>query len=476
MTSISVRHSNFKWLLNHKLAIVLAISLLVRLVIFFAVPSVFRFEQTGAVHGSDAYDNYAQNLLQTGIYGRYTGTPDALIPPLYSIVLAGVYGLIGRGGLQVALFHTLLDCLSIVCLYHIGKRLLPHGEMVGTLAGLMYGLYPYLVFQNLTLIDTPLFILLLYAFILVTIMLRERKTLDRGTWGLAALSGLLLGLGMLCRPILPPLAVLIAVWFLCRLSLKQTILRLLPVALISAAVLGMWIIRNYGIYHAFVPMTTTSGANFYQGNNPNTIPYFLAGYDVQWTAPDPGQIKATDPQSREADAERFALATQFLKDNKDTIPQLLWVKFLVYWSIDIAPRKNPVNGTVPRLDYQGNAIPETDAQGQLELGQLPPGDPVGEYSGTLFDKVGRPIHMIYWGGLLLLGLVGIGLTWRQWRDISLLWFVQISMMVMYIIFHPSTRYRVPTDPLMFLFSAFTLIWLWERLRQRFTGSALPSTD
>src|ERR1051325_11005624 len=97
---------------KHKLAVVLVITVMARLAIFLAVPSVFRFEQTGAVHGSDAYDNYAQNLLQTGVYGRYSGTPDALIPPLYSFALAGVYGLIGRGGLQVGLFHTLLDCLS----------------------------------------------------------------------------------------------------------------------------------------------------------------------------------------------------------------------------------------------------------------------------------------------------------------------------------------------------------------------------
>jgi hypothetical protein len=276
----------------------------------------------------------------------------------------------------------------------------------------------------------------------------------------------LLGLGMLCRPILPPLALLMALWFLFRLNLKQTTLRLLPVALVASAILGVWIIRNYGIYHAFVPMTTTSGANFWQGNSRYTIPYFLAGYDVQWTAPDPSEIKSTDPQSREADAERFALALQFLKDNPDKIPQLLWVKFLVYWSVDIAPRKNPGDGQLPRVDYQGNAITGTDAQGNLTLGQLPPGDPVGVYSDSLFDQIGRPVHIVYWGGLLLLGIVGIVLTWGQWREVSLLWFVQISMTLMYILFHPSTRYRVPTDPLLFLFSAYTLIWLWQRFNMR----------
>src|SRR4051812_36396651 len=88
-------------LVQHKLLVVLLICVAARLVVFFAVPSVFRFEQTGAVHGSDAYDTYAQNLLRTGVYGRTNGVPDAVLAPLYSYVLAGIYATLGRSGLAV---------------------------------------------------------------------------------------------------------------------------------------------------------------------------------------------------------------------------------------------------------------------------------------------------------------------------------------------------------------------------------------
>jgi 4-amino-4-deoxy-L-arabinose transferase-like glycosyltransferase len=105
-----------------------------------------------------------------------------------------VYTLIGRGGVQVGLFHTALDLLSITLLYHIGRRLFtPDGEWIGTLAGVCYALYPYLVFQNLTLIDTPLFMVILFAFLLVMISLRERPTYDRATFGYALLGGVILG-------------------------------------------------------------------------------------------------------------------------------------------------------------------------------------------------------------------------------------------------------------------------------------------
>jgi 4-amino-4-deoxy-L-arabinose transferase-like glycosyltransferase len=381
-----------------------------------------------------------------------------MIPPLYSAALWLVYSLFGRGYWQVGLFNTLLDAASIVMLYHIARRLMPRGEWVGVLAGVMYALYPYLVFQNLTVIDTPLFIFFLHAFVLLMILLRERPALDKRTWLIAALGGVVLGFSLLARPVLPFVAMSVAFWFLFRLSIKQTVLRLLPVALVGALVLLPWIIRNYGVFDGFVPLTTTSGSNFWQGNSPYVIPYLRAGYDVQWTSPDP---PSEDLNPREADARRFALALQFLRENPQLIPELVWVKFLTHWSIDITPRLNPGEGDAPRPDYQGDAQIGTDAGGNLTL-DVPPGDPVALYNSGTFG-IAREIHRWYFGALLLLALVGIALTVRQWREVSLLWFVQISMTITYIVFHPSTRYRVPSDPLLFLFSAYTLVWLWERV-------------
>lgn len=442
---------------QHKLALVLLLAIAVRLAIFFAFPKVFDFVQTGAVQGSEAYDTYARNLLATGVYGRTPGQPDAAIPPLYSYALAAVYGVFGRGALQVALFHTLLDALSITMLYHIGKRLMPNGEWVGALAGLFYALYPYLIFQNLTLIDTPFFMLLLHAFVLLMLLLRERLALDRGTWLLAVMGGLVLGLSMLTRSILPPLAILVALWFLFRLSFWQTVARLLPVAGIGLLVMVPWIVRNFSVYNQFVPTALNFGDNFYQGNSEYTIPYFRAGYDVQWVPPK--ELHAANPSSPEASSERVGWALDYLRAHPEQIPDLLWVKFLVHWSIDVAPRLNPTEGKVPPLNYDGSMVQE-GSNGDINLSGLPPGDPVAQYSLPLFDQIGRTIHIFYWGGLLLLGIVGIVLTRREWRNVSLLWFVQISMTFIYLFFHPSTRYRVPSDPLLFLFSAYTMVWLW----------------
>ncbi len=457
-------HPILNWLNAHRLFALLFVAAVLRLAVLVAFPSVFAFEETGAIHGSEAYDTYARNLIETGVYGRTPGVADAAIPPLYSYALAGVYSIFGRGHWQSGLFHILLDVLSIAMLFEIGKRLFPTSEWVGWIAGLCYAAYPYLIFQNLTLIDTPFFIFLLHAFVLLMVLLWEREQLDRGTWILASLGGLVFGLSVLARPITPPLAVLVAVWFLFRRGFLQTVVRLLPVAALGTLVVLTWIYRNYTVFDQFVPMTTTSGANFWQGNSQYTIPYFRAGYDVQWSSPEE-QAGISDPLSPEADAERVQLALTFMRENPELLPELYWVKFLIHWSIDIAPRYNPVTGEAPRLDYAGYPDIEANEDGSLAMSGLPENDPVDAYSAPLFDQIGRLVHRFYFGPLFLLALVGVILTLSKWRDVSLLWFVQISMTAVYMFFHPSTRYRVPTDPMLFLFSAFAIVWIAGRLQR-----------
>jgi len=50
-----------------------------------------------------------------------------------------------------------------------------------------------------------------------------------------------------------------------------------------------------------------------------------------------------------------------------------------------------------------------------------------------------------------------------------LWFVQLAMTIVYLTFHPATRYRAPTDPLLFVFSAYTVVALWLWYHQRRHG-------
>jgi 4-amino-4-deoxy-L-arabinose transferase-like glycosyltransferase len=458
-----------KHLWHHKLAWIVVLAIVVRLAFLVAFSATLDFSREGnTIHGSEAYDAYAQNLLQSGVYGRVVGVPDAAIPPVYSYALAIVYGIFGRGFIQVGVFHILLDVLSITLLYDTCRRLFVRrrqhdqnstfSEAVGALACLFTALYPYLIFQNLTLIDTPFWMFCLHLFVWLVVLLRNQTTLNRQTWLIAIAAGVVLGIATLTRPITPPLAILVAVWFLWRLSFWQSVARLLPVALMSVLILSLWIARNYGVYQAFVPMTTTSGANFWQGNSEWTIPVFEAGYDVQWTAP----VGVTrEMGERESDAKRFALAFQFLgetwRENPATFARLWWTKFWVHWNPQITPLYNPLPNEKWQLVDERLVIVTADSSitGVTTAN-------VSYSSGGLLDTLGRPIHLLYFGTLLLLAIISVTLAWRDWRDVSLLWFVQISMTLMYVVFHPSTRYRSPSDPLLFVMSAITLATLVMR--------------
>ena len=74
---------------KHKLMTVVLIAIIARAGVLVAFPQHFAFsEPDGVIHGSAAYDEYALNLLETGVYGREAGLPDVGLPPLYSYLLA----------------------------------------------------------------------------------------------------------------------------------------------------------------------------------------------------------------------------------------------------------------------------------------------------------------------------------------------------------------------------------------------------
>ena len=441
---------------QNKLLVVLAIAIIVRLAVLFALPSVFAFSEPDAeVHGSVAYDEYALNLLETSVYGREAGLPDSVLPPLYSTVLALIYSVFGRSHIAVGFAHILFDAASIALLYDMARRLFPgqRGEWIGALSGLFFALYPYLIFQNLTLNDTALWIPAAASLRLAddlayasgkpfTIVAPLRLPLP---------VAVVLGISALARALLPSLALLVALWFLFRLSWRQTLLRLLPVAIASVLVLLPWLVRGAAIHGGFVAVALNGGENLYQGSNPGTIPIFRAGYDVQWSSRPPGAPDTDDPYLNNQALLNAGL--RYLRENPGRIPELLLVKFGVYWNFQVTPLNNLREGE--RLRVTDQRVVQIINDGTSQTGVTAAN--AAYQDDSLFNVIGRNLHIVYFGGLWLLAVVGAWLSRHDWRDVSLLFFVQISQTAVYLLFHPSTRYRSPTDPLLFVFSALAVV-------------------
>ncbi len=430
---------------------VLLVAAVVRFGVYLAFPAVFDFVASRSIHGSTAFDTYALNLLHTRTYGLEPGVPDAALPPGYGFVLAGAYSLLGRSGLTVAALHTTFDLLAIVLLASIGARLF-RDPAVGVLAGLGFACYPYLVFQGLAVNDTALFILELNAMVWLVLRLDARLQAARRWVTDAGLAGAVLGVGVLTRPVLLVVGAGLALWLVVRLPRRTTLQGLAVVALAATLPLAAWALRNEITLGHPVLVATNGGSNFWQGNNAETVPYLRAGYDVQWISP--GALAGLDARDPEAGRRFVAAALSFLRAHPERIPGLLWTKLLTQWSLDVSPRRNPTPG------------PEAAARGEPDLGGVVVEPAVAAYSEPLFERVGRTVHRITWGVALVLACVGFVAARRARLELAPIWIVEGAMTLFYVAFHPSTRYRAPGDPLLFLVSAFGALVLIDAARRR----------
>ena len=282
---------------------------------------------------------------------------------------------------------------------------------------------------------------------------------DKGALMIALAAGLVLGISTLARALLPPLALLALPWFALRLGWRGALLRMLPVAIASLLVVLPWLLRGAAIYGGFVPIALNSGENIYQGNHPHTTAILRAGYDVQWLPAPQAAPPQDQPLARNAFLSQAGWQT--LRDNPAQIPQLLLTKLLVHWNPQVTPLNNLRQGERLTIDEQGRVLIVADGESHVGVTRAN----AAYQDDSLFAVLGRRLHLLYFGALWLLAIMGAWLRRRDWRSLSLLVAVQLSQTLMYLLFHPSTRYRSPTDPLLFVFSALAILHFAARWRE-----------
>lgn len=195
--------------------------------------------------------------------------PSAWLSPIYPYLLAGIFKLFGTYSyLSNIVIHT-IDCsfASLTCwpIFAIGKKVF--GRATGAAAAWLWVVLPTAIFFPIIWVwDTSLTGLWMALLIAVTLNLRGddrmRDWLGYGAlWGIGAL------INPSLLPVLPPLA-LWAIW-----PLRRQFLRSARLAAASAAIfvvcLTPWTIRNYVVFHKFVPLRSNFGLELWLGNNPD---------------------------------------------------------------------------------------------------------------------------------------------------------------------------------------------------------------
>ncbi|MGA2094954.1 MAG: hypothetical protein ABSH39_01530 [Candidatus Acidiferrum sp.] len=373
--------------------------------------------------------------------------PTAWLAPVYPYLLAGIFKSFGiytlRSFFAALALNVFFSAGTCVPIFYAGKR--TAGLAVASVAAWLWALFPNAVIIPFEWIwDTSLSALLVAAILWATLELAEsRRPLD---W---CLYGLLWGFAALTNPAAGILFPFLLGWVAYRIRGYIPARRWLarPALATALAVLCCvpWTIRNYRVFHKFIPLRSNFAFELYIGNNEN--------YDEQHQGR-PGAVT----QDREIlrylrmgerafmeEEKRKAIA--FIVSNPRTELWLISQRFLDFWTGTAAPL---------------TAFRQADSH-WLRL--------------ILLCNDAAPLGALF--GIIVL------LAEKNRYAFPVIVF-PVAFPLVYYLTHTSLRYRHPLDPVVLLLSAIGLNGLWHWLSAKIRKKAsvgdppqvsrLPNTD
>lgn len=274
------------------------------------------------------YSDIAASLATGRGFALADGTPTAIRPPLFPLLLAGVYRLAGVENYGAGLLlQVFIGVGIVVATLLVGRRF---GRPVGLLAALIAATYPLLIFAGGSLLTEPLFILLVVLAMDAALAGLAQPSAQRGMW-----LGLWLGLAGLARPNGLLLAPFLAVWLLLTAGgSRLQRLRMVAGAVVLVAVVTLpWVIRNYLVFRSFIPSTTMGGAVLFGAYNERVLnePALRGDWVSPCEVPGAGWTCGLDELAR--DAAWRALGLAFIRTHLADLPALFWWRFVKFWHL-----------------------------------------------------------------------------------------------------------------------------------------------
>ncbi|HTV15483.1 MAG TPA: glycosyltransferase family 39 protein [Acidobacteriaceae bacterium] len=202
--------------------------------------------------------------------------PTAWVTPLYPLILAGVFRIFGvytaLSAWVILAFNCVCSALTAWTTWEITSRCF--NRRVALWSAWIWALYPAAMQFAVKWIWEISLTTFLFSCILV-LALRMRNVggpadPDPATTRRWALFGLIGGLITLSSASIAIFLPFCGIWILRGAgSLRRQIPRVALAAALCVACIVPWIVRNAYAFHAFVPMRTNFGAEFWMGNNPN---------------------------------------------------------------------------------------------------------------------------------------------------------------------------------------------------------------
>lgn len=354
---------------------------------------------------------------------RNTG-PTAWLPPVYPLLVAGIFRVFGIFTLHAfyaaAGMNILFSTATCVPIYFAGKRIA--GTGVGTLAAWLWAFFPSAIVMPFEWIwETPLSALLAASILWATIALTESRRMR--DW---CAYGLLWGCSLLTNPALGAALPFLLGWLAYR-ERCETGTGVLgrfakPAVALAAAILCCvpWTIRNYAEFHRLIPLRSNFPFELWLGNN-EVFDFSTPDINARVTPYEQARLYSRLGETAFMH-EKWDLAADFVRTHKRLELRLTEWRFMSFWLGSFRP-------------LQDFASAELWLKAVLVL--------------SFLTGIG--------------GAIGIVVLWRARSPYVIPTAAFILMFpLVYYITHASLRYRHPIDPIVLILTAVLLLNAWRK--------------
>lgn len=333
--------------------------------------------------------------------------PQSYFSYTISLFLAAIYAIFGYYPLVARLIMGLLSGLIVWLIYLIARRLFT--ERIALLASAIAALYPYLLFYGVALLTETPFTLALLLAVYWSLQIKAAERTPLTTWILLSGSLALMVLLRMAAIFFVPL-LLLWLWLTMQQPRRRYPLSM-PLLVIIVAIAPLTI-RNYQLWGQFNLSEAQFGHVFWNGNHP----------DQQWdfhpyrTFPIPPAILASEND--------VTITNQLLQMGlQNVVNEPLRFVFV----------------SLARLRELFTFWPKAD-------------------SGRLANL----LRILSFGWLAPLAAFGVVANLRHWRTLAPIYLFILSHTGVYAITWTMIRYRMPMEPFLIMFGAYTIEQIYAR--------------
>ncbi len=239
------------------------------------------------VIGDNEYFAIGRNLVETGVYGIQSGKPDAFRPPLYPLIIGVIYKLFKENYfIFVVILQIFVNALTNYFIFLIGTLIF--NKNMALIPTVLHAFYPYIIYHDLTLIDTPLF-----TFLLVLIFFYVIKNIDHFNFYNCLILPFLFSISTFLRSdsILIFFCFVVYLLFKTYPNIKSFLKFSTVIVLLYTLFLFPWVFRNYKLFNGLSTfISTQDGYAFWVCNNNETLRYCKNGIypeEMIWVNPQP---------------------------------------------------------------------------------------------------------------------------------------------------------------------------------------------